>query len=180
MLNVASTLIRQEYPETMEPVGKRIPIQISEEEVEKLASLHCTQEEIAAWFDMKLDAFETRLRRDKSLREAYDRGIGKGKVSLRRHQWKMVEEGNPTMAIWLGKQLLGQRDKTSLEVSQPASANQSDTLNLSLLTTQELQEYYRLRRKMDARAASAAGAGAADKARLASASEQVIDVTKVQ
>ena len=172
------------YPEIMETAGKRTPIQVSEVEIEKLASLHCTQEEIAAWFNLTLEAMESRLRRSKSLREAYDRGIGKGKISLRRHQWKMVEEGNSTMAIWLGKQLLGQRDKTSLEVSQTASSSQSETVNLSLLTTQELQEYYRLRRKMDARAAgAAAGAavGAADKALpAASASEQVIDVTKVQ
>lgn len=38
-----------------------------------------------------------------------------GKVSLRRSQFKMAET-NPTMAIWLGKQYLGQRDNMRQEV----------------------------------------------------------------
>jgi hypothetical protein len=33
------------------------------------------------------------------------------KASLRRIQWKLAEAGNATMCVWLGKQLLGQRDK---------------------------------------------------------------------
>ena len=34
-----------------------------------------------------------------------------GKVSLRRAQIKLAESGNATMLIWLGKQLLNQRDE---------------------------------------------------------------------
>lgn len=33
-----------------------------------------------------------------------------GKSSLRRAQWKLAEK-NASMAIWLGKQYLGQRDE---------------------------------------------------------------------
>ena len=39
-----------------------------------------------------------------------------GKISLRRWQFKMAEK-NVTMAIFLGKQYLGQTDKTETEVS---------------------------------------------------------------
>lgn len=35
---------------------------------------------------------------------------GKGKISLRRHQMRLAEK-NATMAIWLGKQYLGQTDR---------------------------------------------------------------------
>lgn len=42
------------------------------------------------------------------------RGIGK--ISLRRSQFRMAEV-NPTMAIWLGKQYLGQTDKQEVTVS---------------------------------------------------------------
>jgi hypothetical protein len=34
---------------------------------------------------------------------------------LRRAQWKAaVSDGNPTMLVWLGKQLLGQQDSLTL------------------------------------------------------------------
>lgn len=35
-------------------------------------------------------------------------------MSLRRTQFKLAEK-NPTMAIWLGKQYLGQRDNVEVE-----------------------------------------------------------------
>jgi hypothetical protein len=37
-----------------------------------------------------------------------------GKMSLRRHQWRALEEGNTTMLVWLGKQYLGQREKNEV------------------------------------------------------------------
>ena len=33
-----------------------------------------------------------------------------GKTSLRRNQWKLAENGNSTMQIWLGKQILKQSE----------------------------------------------------------------------
>ena len=45
----------------------------------------------------------------KSLCGLYKKGQDNGKRSLRRIQFKLAEK-NPTMAIWLGKQYLGQRD----------------------------------------------------------------------
>ncbi|MBQ0061347.1 MAG: hypothetical protein KBT15_06205 [Bacteroidales bacterium] len=41
-------------------------------------------------------------------------------MSLRRSQMKMAET-NPTMAIWLGKQYLGQKDNRDLNVRQTIS-----------------------------------------------------------
>jgi hypothetical protein len=54
--------------------------------------------------------FEAFLHREAEAREAWDNGVLKGKASVRRAQFKLLEAGNATMAIWLGKQLLGQRD----------------------------------------------------------------------
>jgi hypothetical protein len=45
-----------------------------------------------------------------SFTEYYKQKSSKGKMSLRRRQFQMAET-NPTMAIWLGKQYLGQTDK---------------------------------------------------------------------
>lgn len=33
------------------------------------------------------------------------------RTSLRRMQWSKAKEGNVTMMIWLGKQVLGQKDR---------------------------------------------------------------------
>ncbi len=38
-------------------------------------------------------------------------------MTLRRMQMKLASEGNAAMQIWLGKQLLGQRDVQSLEAN---------------------------------------------------------------
>ena len=38
-----------------------------------------------------------------------------GKASLRRTQWKTATGGNPTMQIWLGKNMLGQTDKQEID-----------------------------------------------------------------
>lgn len=42
--------------------------------------------------------------------EVFAQKRGKGKVSLRRMQFRLAEK-NASMAIWLGKQYLGQRDQ---------------------------------------------------------------------
>lgn len=42
-------------------------------------------------------------------RDEYAVGLGNGRVSLRRAQLKRALAGNPTMLIWLGKQMLGHR-----------------------------------------------------------------------
>jgi hypothetical protein len=52
-----------------------------------------------------------------------------GKSSLRRAQWKLAEK-NASMAIWLGKQYLGQRD--IVELGLPTDNTQEDALSVSL------------------------------------------------
>ena len=65
-----------------------------------------------------------------------NRGRAKGRISVRRAQMKLVESGNATMSVWLGKQLLGQRDVTPLEVSGP----HGEALKVSLETFDALIE----------------------------------------
>ena len=80
-------------------------------QVEDLSKIHCTDEEIAA----VLGCSKKTLQRAKEMpeyQEAIDRGRGQGKMSLRRRQWAAAESGQPAMLIWLGKQMLGQADKS--------------------------------------------------------------------
>src|SRR5258708_748843 len=84
--------------------------------LEKLCSLQCTDEEIAACFGVSTRTIESR-RKKPQFSEVMKRGKAKGRISVRRAQMKLLEAGNATMGVWLGKQLLGQRDLTPIEVS---------------------------------------------------------------
>ena len=79
--------------------------------VEKLANIMCTQKEIASILGCSTDT----LQRDETFCDIYKKGQDTGKMSLRRYQWKLAER-NTAMAIWLGKQYLGQTEKTEVSV----------------------------------------------------------------
>lgn len=76
------------------------------DKVERLASIMCTQEEIASVLSVSVDT----LSRTPGFAESYKSGKETGKASLRRLQWKHAQT-NPAMAIWLGKQYLGQTER---------------------------------------------------------------------
>ncbi len=84
-------------------------------ELEGLCRLCCTQEELAAYFNVSTETIRRRLNDDPRFRQAYESGRANGKVSLRRIQMGLAEDGNATMAVWLGKQLLGQTDKQEID-----------------------------------------------------------------
>src|SRR5258708_24800426 len=79
-------------------------------ELEKLCVLQCTDEELAAWFNVTTRTIERR-RKKKSFAEVMARGKAKGRISIRRMQMKLLENGNATMGVWLGKNILGQVDE---------------------------------------------------------------------
>lgn len=86
-------------------------IEIDKSQFEKLCSIQCTQEEMASFFGCSPDTIERWCRREYKERfaEVYAKKRGIGKISLRRSQFRLAET-NVTMAIWLGKQYLGQRE----------------------------------------------------------------------
>ena len=77
---------------------------IPPEDVFKLANIGCKDIEIADWFGIDTN----------TLRYNFSTELLKGreslKHSLRRAQISVALGGNPTMLIWLGKQLLAQSD----------------------------------------------------------------------
>lgn len=84
--------------------------------VEKLANIQCTQEEIASFLGISVRT----LQRDEQFMELFNKGRESGKMSLRRIQWKHAEK-SASMAMFLGKQYLGQRD--NVEVSNTDDMN---------------------------------------------------------
>ena len=101
--------------EKKEKVG-RPKIKIDKEMFEKLCQMQCTLEEIAGFFDCCDDTINNWCKEvyDDNFSGVYKKKSMAGKISLRRIQYKLAER-NPTMAIWLGKQYLKQRDNIEVE-----------------------------------------------------------------
>ena len=89
--------------------GGRPEAEIDLKELEKLCAIQCTNAEIAAWFGVSERTID-RKRHEPEFLDVMERGKGKGRISVRRLQMKAAEAGNPALLIWLGKQVLGQRD----------------------------------------------------------------------
>ena len=87
------------------------PKPIDPKQLAALASMQCTYDEIAAVFGIKKRQFIDRLDAAPELRDIIEDGWANGRASIRRQQFKMLADGNATMAVWLGKQYLGQRDQ---------------------------------------------------------------------
>lgn len=91
---------------------------IKQKQFEALCAIQCTLEEMEGVLGCCGDTIE------KWCKETYGKGFsevfaekrGIGRASLRRYQYQMAQK-NPTMAIWLGKQWLGQTDKQESVVS---------------------------------------------------------------
>ena len=86
--------------------------QIDYHAVEQLSMLMCTEQEIASFLDISVRT----LQKDAEFLRIYKKGMEYGKMSLRRYQFKLAER-NPAMAIFLGKQYLGQTDKVETAIT---------------------------------------------------------------
>jgi hypothetical protein len=84
------------------------------EAIDGLARIQCTHKEAASFFRVSEPTWHAFLKRHKKAATAFEAGRDEGLTSLRRHQFAMAEN-NATMAIWLGKQYLGQKDKQEIE-----------------------------------------------------------------
>ena len=99
---------KQEKPIIQSEVKKlgRPKLDIDPEQVTRLARLHCTMQEMADFFGCHRETLR------ENFSSQIDKGRSEGNISLRRKQWQMaVEKGNVVMLIWLGKQMLGQRNE---------------------------------------------------------------------
>jgi len=93
------------------------PIDIRQ--VEELARIGATEEDMAAVLGVSVDTIQRRKRASEEFCGAIKRGQATTRNSLRRLQLKKALEGNVTMLIWLGKQLLGQSDTQMLRHEGP-------------------------------------------------------------
>ena len=101
--------------------------EIDQKNFENLCGLQCTKEEICSFFDVTDKTLERWCKRTykAGFSEVFRQKRGKGKISLRRSQFRLAEK-NANMAIWLGKQYLGQVDK--IETNDNSSLDRLDEI----------------------------------------------------
>lgn len=101
---------------------------------EKLCGLHCTLEEIAGCLGCSDYTLEKWCKREygKTFLAVFNEKSTIGNISLRRIQWKLAEK-SPAMAIFLGKNYLGQRDERDMKVE--------GNLNFTTLAELMLEDY---------------------------------------
>lgn len=101
--------------------------EIDQNNFENLCGLQCTKEEICSFFDVTDKTLERWCKRTykAGFSEVFRQKRGKGKISLRRSQFRLAEK-NANMAIWLGKQYLGQVDK--IETNDNSSLDRLDEI----------------------------------------------------
>lgn len=110
----------------------RPKIEIDTEQFKKLCAIQCTLGEISSWFKCSEDTIERWCKRElgMSFAEAFKMWSADGKISLRRTQFKMAEH-NVSMAIWLGKQYLGQKEQQEISLG----GKEDDTIK-------EMEKYF--------------------------------------
>lgn len=91
-------------------MGRR-SIDIDKSQFESLCKIQCTLSEISGWFNCSEDTIERWCKKTygETFRSVYEKKSEAGKISLRRMQMRLAEK-SAAMAIFLGKQYLGQTD----------------------------------------------------------------------
>jgi hypothetical protein len=87
----------------------RKAVKIDLEELEKVCALQASDEDVSSWFGVSLRTLQKRRQQPK-FAAAMRRGRTKGRMKVRNVQMRLLDKGNAPIAIWLGKNLLGQSE----------------------------------------------------------------------
>lgn len=106
--------------------------EIDKKQFENLCKLHCTEIEIASFFECDITTLYRWCKRTyhDSFANISNKYAQVGNISLRRTQYKLAERSTP-MAIWLGKQYLGQKDITYTSEIDQDIVNEVETMVLN-------------------------------------------------
>lgn len=101
-----------------QPGAGRPPKLIDWNLFEQLCAIQCTQSEIASMLKVHIDTLRDRCADyyEDEYSNVYKKFSENGKCSLRRYQFVLAKT-NTSMAIWLGKNWLGQSDRDKNEQS---------------------------------------------------------------
>lgn len=93
--------------------------EIDYELLDDLCKIQCTGNEIAGIMRVDYDTLNRALKRDghNNFTDYFAIASSEGKMSLRRKQFETAMSGSVPLMIWLGKQTLGQTDKSETETT---------------------------------------------------------------
>ncbi len=101
--------------------------EIDAELFERLCNMQCTLEEICAAMNVSYKTLEGWCEKEYG-QKAIERKAVIGKISLRRIQWRLAEK-SPQMAMFLGKQYLGQKERVETNIK---TSGELDTLSQAI------------------------------------------------
>lgn len=92
--------------------------EIDKSQFEKLCGIQCTAEEICNFFEVSNKTLYKWVKKTygENFSTVFRQKRSRGKISLRRTQFRLAES-NASMAIFLGKNYLGQTDRPEIENS---------------------------------------------------------------
>ena len=106
--------------------------EINKTEFEKICFLQCTEREFCSWFDVSVETLNKWCKENydgRTFLDVFKEKRENGLISLRRTQFQLAEK-SPAMAIFLGKNLLGQTDKMEQTVND-VSEHKGITINFA-------------------------------------------------
>ena len=110
--------------------GGRPLFEVDYKKLENLCAIFCTGKECASVLGCHYDTLAKKVKEKTALSfpDYFKRNSAPGRVSLREKQFEAAHDGNVTMMIWLGKQILGQKDKSYNEIEDktPEVKNMTD------------------------------------------------------
>lgn len=108
---------------------------ITQKSFEEMCKIQCTEAEMCAILDCSIHTLDNWCHNTygHGFCYMYKRFSCNGKMSLRRNQMKLSET-SAAMAIWLGKQMLGQTDTLPEE-------NNTDDVNVERRTLEEIRKH---------------------------------------
>lgn len=109
---------------------------INKKQFENLCKLQCSLEEMASWFecdeadilDWCADTY------GEGFEAVFDKKSKAGLIGLRRAQFKLAEKSAP-MAMFLGKQYLGQDNKVDVKLSAEEGDDGDDAFLAAIITS---------------------------------------------
>lgn len=106
---------------------QKVPLDL--EQIHKLAAIMATQEDIASFLGISYRTFRRRLADTPAVKEAYESGKGRLRMTLRRRMMGISMSSRPDagrMSIWLSKQVLGMSDKQNIVLEDGTTPGMSE------------------------------------------------------
>ncbi len=111
------------------------------EQIRALGKIQATVEEAASVLRVSLRTLQNFFTMHEDAKLAHEEGKSEGRASLRRAQFTLAVNGNPTMLIWLGKNMLDQREPVQkTEIGKPGDFDQLNDQELAHIIAEQTRE----------------------------------------